>query len=106
MTNKLKNYRIVLVFVGDDLEIYDRVVAMETKLVMELVSGEVDGHDVGGGIVNIFIDSREPKRCFEDALKIIKDMEPKPNAAGYRDIEEEDYVRLWPQNDATPFELN
>ncbi|MDU0460273.1 MAG: hypothetical protein RW306_16215 [Geobacteraceae bacterium] len=105
MTNKSHNYRIVLSFEGDDLEIYDRVVAIETKLEMELVSGEVNGHDVGGS-VNIFIDSREPKICFEEAMKIIKDVEPKPCAAGYRAIEKEDYVRLWPQGDATPFELN
>lgn len=75
------------------------------KLEEELLSGEVDGHDVGGGIVNIFIDTREPKQCFEEAMRIINDMEPKPDAAGYRNFEEEDYVRLWPEDDLTPFEL-
>ena len=106
MTNKSNKYRIVLVFEDDDLETYDRVVALETMLETELVSGKVDGHDVGGGIVNIFIDSSGPKICFEEAMKIIKDVEPKPCAAGYRAIEEEDYVRLWPEGDVTPFELN
>jgi hypothetical protein len=106
MTNESNKYRIVLAFEGDDLENYDRVVGLEKKLETELVSGEVDGHDVGGGRVNVFIDSRVPKDCFEEAMQIINDMEPKPNAAGYRGIEEEDYVRLWPKGDMTPFELD
>ena len=106
MTNESNKYRIVLAFYGDDLDNYDHVVALETKLEAELLSGEVDGHDVGESVVNIFIDSREPTRCFEEAMRIINDMEPKPNAAGYRDIKGEDYVRLWPAGDVTAFELN
>lgn len=105
MTNDSHEYQIVLEFHGDDEENFDRVIALETKLEEELLNGEVDGHDVGGGIVNIFIDTRDPKRCFEEAMQIINDMEPKPVEAGYRDFEEEDYVRLLPTNDLTPFEL-
>ena len=30
---------------------------------------------------------------------------PAPHAPGYRDFNEEDYVRLWPAGDSTPFEL-
>ncbi len=105
MTSEPSEYQLVLEFHGDDLENYDRVVAIEMKLEAELASGEVDGHDDGGGIVNIFIDTIEPMQCFEEAMKIINKMEPKLAAAGYRDFEEEDYTRLWPENDLTPFEL-
>jgi len=100
-----REYQLVLEFHGDDLENFDRVIALATKLEEELESGEVDGHDVGGGIVNIFIDTREPRQCFKEAMRIISGLEPKPHAAGYRDYEEEDYVRLWPENDTSPFEL-
>ena len=106
MTNESNIYRIVLAFHGDTLENYDYVVTLETKLEAELLSGEIDGHDVGGGVVKIFIDSREPTQCFEEAMQIINDMEPKLYAAGYRDVEGEDYVRLWPEGDVTPFEHN
>lgn len=107
MTNKSNSpeYQLVLEFHGDDLEHFDRVIALATKLEEELKSGEVDGHDVGGGIVNIFIDTSEPRKCFKDAMRIIGGLEPKPRAAGYRDFDEEDYVRLWPENSTTPFEL-
>ena len=102
--SKLK-YQVVLEFHGDDPENFDRVMALETKLEEELESGEVDGNDVGQGIVNIFIITKEPKRCFEEAMRIIAGTEPAPRAAGYRNLGEEDYVRLWPSGDATPFHL-
>lgn len=98
-------YQVVLEFHGDDPENFERVIALETKLEEELESGEVDGNDVGQGIVNIFIITKEPKRCFEEAMRIIAGAEPAPRAVGYRNLEEEDYVRLWPAGDATPFEL-
>lgn len=53
------NYRLVLEFAGDDLETYDRVVALEEKLGAEF-EAEIDGHDVGEGVVNVFINTREP----------------------------------------------
>lgn len=100
-----REFQVVLEFHGDDPANFDRVIALETKLEEELTSGDVDGHDVGGGIVNIFIDTKEPEKCFEEAMRIIRDSEPKPEAAGFRDFAEEDYVRLWPEGDLTPFEL-
>ncbi len=96
---------MVIEFQGYDSENFDRVIDLETKLEEELESGEVDGHDVGGGIVNIFIDTREPQQCFKEAMRIIGGLEPQPHAAGYRNYEEEYYARLWPENDTTPFKL-
>lgn len=99
MTEK---YMVVLEFSGDDLNNYDRVVSIETRLEAELAGGEVDGHDEGGGVVNLFISTTNPNECFKEAMKIMKE---EPDAAGYRKIEEEEYERLWPDNDPTPFEL-
>lgn len=98
-------YQLVLEFHGDDTENFDRVMALAEKLEEELEHGIVDGNDVGGGVVNIFIDTGEPRRCFEEAMRIIGGLEPEPRAAGYRDYEDDDYVRLLPENDPTPFEL-
>jgi len=102
---KSREYQVVLEFRGDDPETFERVVALETKLEAEIESGEVDGNDVGQGIVNIFILTKEPTRCFEEALGIIAGAEPALGAAGYRDLDKDDYVRLWPKGDSTPFEL-
>jgi hypothetical protein len=103
--SKPREFQVVLEFQGDDLANLDRVIALATKLEEELTSGEVDGHDVGGGIVNIVIDTKDPGRCFEEAMRIIRNSEPKPAAAGFREYEEDDYVRLLPAGDSTPFEL-
>ncbi len=55
--------------------------------------------------VNIFIITKDPKTCFEEAMRIIAGSGPSPHVAGYRELDEEDYVRLWPANDPTAFEL-
>jgi hypothetical protein len=102
---KESEYQVVIEFHGDEPESFKRVIALETKLEEEIESGEVDGNDVGQGVVNIFIITKEPKRCFEEAMRIIAGADPAPRAAAFRDLEEEEYVRLWPQGDSTPFEL-
>jgi hypothetical protein len=107
MMNLFKNhqYQVVLEFHCGDPENVKCVLDLETKLEDALKVGEVDGNDVGQGIVNIFIITKEPQRCFEEAMCILNDAEQAPDAAGYRDIEEEGYIRLWPKGDITPFEL-
>lgn len=100
-----REYQLVLEFNGDHPENFERITVLESRLEQELESGEVDGNDVGQGVVNIFIITTEPKRCFEEAMRIIAGDEPSPRAAGYRDLEEENYVRLWPKDDATTFKL-
>ena len=102
---KAPKYQLVLEFQGDSPENFDRVIAIEEKLEKLLRNGEVDGHDVGQGIVNIFIITKHPERCFEETMRHIKGSEPKPSAAGYRNLNEDDYIRVWPQGDSTPFEL-
>jgi hypothetical protein len=103
--SKAHEYQVVFEFPGDDLDDFDRVIALEAMLEEELVSGEIDGHDAGEGVVNIFIFTREPRRCFEEVMQIMTGSKPRPSAAGYRDVEAESYVRLLPENDSSPFEL-
>ncbi len=102
---KKSEYQLVLEFHGDDPANFERVIVLETKLEEALKSGQVDGNDIGQGVVNIFIITRDPKTCFEEAMRIISGNGPPPHAAGYRDLDGEDYVRLLPENDPTPFEL-
>lgn len=102
---KKREYQVVLEFRGDDPENFERVIALEEQLEEALTSGEVDGNDVGQGVVNIFILTKDPKRCFEETMRILGDSDPAPCAAGYRDVDKDDYIRLWPKGDSTPFEL-
>jgi hypothetical protein len=105
MTNESHEYQVVFEFHGDDSENFNRVIALETKLEEELSCGDIDGHDVGNGIVNIFINTSEPIKCFEEAIRIMANLEPIPVEAGYRNFEEEDYIRLLPEDNLMPFKL-
>lgn len=97
--------QLVLEFHGDSPDEFEQVIAIQEKLDGALKHGEVDGNDVGQGIVNIFIITKEPKRCFEEAMQYIRYTKPQPAAAGFRNLEEDNYTRVWPISDLTPFEL-
>ena len=97
-------YQLVMEFTGDSPENFQRVADLERMLDEGLESGEVDGNDVGLGVINIFIITEYPDICFAEAIDIVSGRLT-PTAAGYRSLESEDYVRLWPTGDKTPFEL-
>jgi hypothetical protein len=97
-------YQLVIEFSGDSMEDFDKTIALENLLEEQLENGEVDGNDVGLGIINIFIITERPEKCFAEAMRIVAGSLT-PTAAGYRPLEGEDYVRLWPARDKTPFEL-
>lgn len=96
-------YQLVIEFTGDSPENFQRVAELEEKLDEQLNSGEVDGNDVGLGIINVFIIAEHPDICFAEAMGIISGTTP--SGAGYKPLEGEDYVRLSPAGDKTPFEL-
>ena len=98
-------YQLVIEFEGDDIESFDRVIALEDSLSDALSGDLVDGHDVGQGIVNLFIHTDEPLRCFEEAMRVIDGAEPGPSAAAYRRLTEDEYTRVWPKDDLRPFTL-
>jgi hypothetical protein len=98
-------YQLVLEFTGDRLEDFDRVIGFEDLLKDALANDDVDGHDVGQGIMNIFLRTDEPQRCFEEAMRALDGVEPGLAAAGYRAVDGQSYVRVWPKDDRTEFRL-
>lgn len=90
--------QLILQFAADSMKDFDRLVALEDKLIEEL--GEVatvDGHDFGLGKFNIFIFADDPAAVFDKAHKIVVD-QGVPNAlqSAYREIDGEKYIVLWP----------
>jgi hypothetical protein len=59
----------------------------------------VDGHDFGLGEFNIFILTDDPAESFDKARRVVTSQEV-PNAmrSGYRHVDDEDYVILWPSS--------
>jgi hypothetical protein len=98
-------FQLVLEFEGKTLHDLDRISDFEDILKNALPADLVDGLNAGQGIVNIFIHTDRPEQCFEEAMHALDGAEPGPSAAGYRAKTEENYVRLWPKGDPTPFRL-
>lgn len=60
-------------------------------------SATVDGHDLGSGEFNIFIDTDKPEATFRSIMSC-KGAETIawPTTTAYRHRDSEDYVTLWP----------
>lgn len=90
-------YQLVLRLPAVSMADYDAVVALEELLVDGLGYDAVDGHDVGGGIMNLFIWTPDPRGTFGRAQTL---MEGHPLSAsvvaGFRDEGAEGYTPLWP----------
>jgi hypothetical protein len=91
-------YQLVLQFPGNSMEDFDRLVAVEDRLMEELADlATVDGHDFGSGEFNIFVLTDDPKTVFDKSYTIVLN-QGVANAmrAAYREMDGEDYVILWP----------
>lgn len=61
--------------------------------------GNVDGHDIGSGEMNIFIFTEDPKSAFERVKRIGSIQNHMSNLkAGYREVGEDDFVPLYPES--------
>jgi hypothetical protein len=93
-------YQLVLQFAAATTEDFDRLVALEDRLIVELDDlAKVDGHDFGSGEFNIFVLTDHPAESFGKAHSVVTD-EGIPNAmrSAYRQLDGEDYVVVWPSS--------
>ena len=100
-------FQLVLQFRPWGSRRFDELVRFENHLV-ELLKGdaEVDGHDLGSNEANVFLLCFDPpallRRCVEAAettglLPIL--------SAAHRELNSEDYTRVWPEGDTSRFEV-
>ncbi len=77
----------------------DQLILLEDEIREDIGDhGNVDGHDIGSGEMNIFIFTEDPKATFER----VKNIGSIPNhmsnlKAGYREVGEDDFVPLYPE---------
>jgi len=97
---KTMKYQLVLQFAADSMEDFDRLVALEARLIEELDDvATVDGHDFGLGEFNIFVLTDDPATVFGKAHGIvISQGVPNGMRSAYREMDGEDYVILWPSS--------
>ncbi|MBI5304892.1 MAG: hypothetical protein HY868_22350 [Chloroflexi bacterium] len=97
-------YQLVLQ-IPEDAVSADTAFALEEELGRGL-SGEheMDGNDIGSGTINYFIHTPNPILAFRQIKSIfaLKGLLPHLRVA-YRDLEDDDFENLWPENDKRPF---
>ena len=93
-------YQLVLQFTADSMKDFDRLVALEDKLIEELDDvATVNGHDFGSGEFNIFVLTDDPVTVFGKAHGVVINQGvPNVMRSAYRDVDGEDYVILWPSS--------
>jgi hypothetical protein len=78
---------------------YDHLIAIEDRIGDALSGndGEVDGHDMGAGEMNIFVNTDVPERAFEHIHRILAEERLSETArVAYRRGNGEQYTVLWP----------
>ena len=97
-------FQLVLQFAGWNPGSFDALVALEEELISVIGSrGSVDGHDAGSGEANIFILTELPREILRACIPTLQQSSFTAFAAGYRDLESENYLRLWPPGDESTF---
>jgi hypothetical protein len=98
-------YQLVLQFAPWGDRSFDDLIALEGRLeaIVDL-EADVDGHDLGAGEANIFLFTRDPLRTVTHCMPAIAADGLLPLlAAAFRKDGEEQYSRVWPVGDVTPF---
>jgi len=92
-------YQLVLQFPYDGVSDYDRAIELENELIEVLGdSGDVDGHDVGGGKLNIFVHTDDVESVFEQARSVVERVGLLPSLrSAYRHLPDgEEFTVIWP----------
>ncbi len=86
---------------------YKTLLRLEQSLedILDKKMHEVDGHDFGSGIGNIFIDTNDPFKTIKIALTIIKPAEYPSLRVAFRESNDYEYQIIWPENSKEKFKL-
>jgi hypothetical protein len=99
-------YQLVLQFPISSQSSLDELFSIEAAVAEMLVTGpdDLDGHDVGSGAMNIFIDTHDPVAAFDRLKALIPANLLVSAKAAYRDFDSEEYIVIWPLHQP-PFNL-
>jgi hypothetical protein len=89
---------LVLQLPGSSIKDFDALVELEDRIVAGLGNlGEVDGHDMGVGEMNIFIRTDNPKLIFEKIMLLLGACDFMPDLkVAYRDVGKDNFKVIYP----------
>ncbi|MFN0219332.1 MAG: hypothetical protein ACKVP4_11015 [Hyphomicrobium sp.] len=105
------NHQLVLQFEGEDPATLDKVIELEDRLIEALdgsTAAEVDGHEPGEGVINLFLLAKNPARVWEKIESLVEEAasdDLEVVAVAYRPVDGEDFTVLWPTDYEGEFEL-
>jgi len=104
--SRISMLQLVLQFSPWNDRDFDDLVRLEERLEDVVHSGEVDGHDAGSNEANIYIFTEDPAAVLRACIPEITDAGLLPIfSAGYRELDEDEYSRLLPAGDPSPFDV-
>ncbi len=100
-------YQLVLQFPETFFASFDDMVAFEDRVIAHLPrTANVDGHDVGSGTINFFIDTDFPTATFKVIRRrVTTNAHERKLRIAFRAVDSDDWVNLWPRRDPRPFAI-
>ena len=93
-------YQLVAQWGSDSMDSYDEMIRTEDALLDRLTTRHsVDGHDVGSGEVNIFVNTNDVQAAYAE-VKAVLQAEGRWDGVriAYRPHRGEEYSILWPES--------
>jgi len=85
---------------------FDELVRLEDQVIAILGAAAVDGHDMGSNEANIFVFTEDPAAALRACIPAITEAGVLWKlSAGYRALNGEEYLRIWPADDKSPFSV-
>ena len=99
-------YQLVLQFPANSESDFEKLIDLEDKIEAQMGSEhEVDGHDFGGGEMNLFIFTNDATDAFDKIQKIISVTTYPGLKAAFRHVEGDEYTLLWPKDACCTFSV-
>jgi hypothetical protein len=91
-------YMLVLQWSASEVSDYDALIAIEDSLEASITGGAVvDGHDMGSGEMNIFVETNDPTSTFREAEAALGSSPLWTGVrAAFREVGGEEYKIIWP----------
>ena len=98
---------VVFQFNEESIDSFDHLVALEEDLAERVDEvGDLDGHDMGVGEVNIFFFSDKPQLVFAEARSFLeREGLLAAVRVACRPVDEDKYTWLWPISSSVPFRV-
>ena len=90
-------FQLVLQFHEENEQSFERLISLEESL-EQIFKDEhdIDGHDFGSGEMNLFVHTNDPKAAFAVAKNAVLMSGLSRLEVGYRRLDGENYIRIWP----------